>query len=62
MLSVQDRTQEFISGLNGLENIVVKADPTVQRGGCKIESENCTVDATIDSQFKVLEESLRKKG
>ncbi len=62
MLSVQDRTQQFISGLNGLENIVVKADPTVERGGCKIESENCTVDATMSSQFKVLEESLRKKG
>jgi len=62
MLSVQDRTQDFISGLNGLENIVVKADPTVERGGCKIESENCTVDATISSQFKVLQESLRKKG
>ena len=62
MLSVQDRTEKFISGLNGLENIVVKADPTVERGGCKIESENCTVDATISSQFKVLEESLRKKG
>ena len=27
-----------------------------------VESENCTVDATISSQFKVLQESLRKKG
>ena len=62
MLSIQDRTQQFISGLNGLENIVVKADPTIERGGCKVESDNCTVDATISSQFKVFEENLRKKG
>jgi flagellar assembly protein FliH len=62
MLIIQDRTQQFISGLNGLENIVVKADPTIERGGCKIESDNCTVDATISSQFKVFEENLRKKG
>lgn len=62
MLSVQDRTQKFIAGLNGLDNIVVKSDPTVERGGCKVESENCTVDATIGSQFKVLQDSLRKKG
>lgn len=62
MLSVQDRTQKFIAGLNGLDNIVVKADPTIERGGCKVESENCTVDATISSQFKVLQETLRKKG
>lgn len=62
MVSVQDRAQKFIAGLNGLDNIVVKADPTIERGGCKVESENCTVDATISSQFKVLQESLRKKG
>lgn len=62
MVSVQERTQKFIAGLNGLDNIVVKTDPTIERGGCKVESENSTVDATISSQFKVLQESLRKKG
>lgn len=58
---IQDHTQSFISGLNGLDNIVVKADTSIERGGCRIESDNCTVDATIGSQFKVLKESIRKK-
>ena len=62
MKSIQDRANNFISGVNGLENIIIKADPAIERGGCKIESDNCTVDATIISQFSVLKDSLRKKG
>ena len=58
---IQDRSQAFISGLNGLDNIVVKADGSVERGGCRVESDNCTVDATISSQFKVLQEGILKK-
>ncbi|MEE4165778.1 MAG: FliH/SctL family protein, partial [Desulfocapsaceae bacterium] len=58
---IQDHTQSFISGLNGLENIVVKADPGIERGGCRIESDNSTVDATIGSQFAVLKDSIREK-
>ena len=58
---IQDRSQAFISGLNGLDNIVVKPDSSVGRGGCRVESDNCTVDATISSQFKVLQEHILKK-
>lgn len=61
MLIIQEHSQKFTSGLNGLDNIIVKADPLVERGGCKVESDNCTVDATIASQFKVLQDSIRKE-
>ena len=61
MSIIQDRTQTFISGLNGLDNIVVKADSSIERGGCRVESDNCTVDATVSSQFKVLQERILKK-
>ncbi len=61
MSIIQDRTQTFISGLNGLDNIVVKPDSSIERGGCRVESDNCTVDATVSSQFKVLQERILKK-
>lgn len=62
MHTIQERIQGYVSGLNGLENLIIKSDQTIERGGCKVESENCTVDATIASQFKVLQETLRKEG
>jgi len=62
MHTIQDRIQGYISGLNGLENLIIKSDQTIERGGCKVESENCTVDATIGSQFKVIQDTLRKEG
>jgi len=62
MLCIQERVSTFISGVNGLENIIIKGDPGIERGGCKVESDNCTVDATISSQFSVLKQSLRNLG
>ena len=58
---IQERAAQFVAGVNGLENIIVKSDATIERGGCKVESENCTVDATIGSQFKVLQKSLKQE-
>lgn len=57
--TVQGKSAEFIAGLNGLNNIVVKKDSTVERGGCKVESDNCTVDATIASQFDIIREQIK---
>lgn len=58
--SVADHSPEFIAGLTGLNKIVVKKDISVERGGAKIESENCTIDATIPSQFAVIREEVKK--
>ena len=58
---IQERAAQFVAGVNGLDNIIVKSDATIERGGCKVESENCTVDATISSQFKVLQKSLKQE-
>ena len=56
---VLDKSPEFIAGLNGLNNLVIKKDPGIERGGCKVESENCTVDATIASQFDIIRERVK---
>lgn len=57
--SVQKKSAELIAGLNGLNNIVIKKDPAIERGGCKVESDNCTVDATMASQFEIIREQVK---
>ena len=58
--TVTKNSAEIIAGLSGLNKIVIKKDITVERGGAKIESDNCTIDATIASQFDVIREEIKK--
>jgi flagellar assembly protein FliH len=58
---IQEKSPDFIAGLNGLNNLVIKKDPAIERGGCKVESENCTVDATIASQFEIIRERIKNR-
>jgi len=62
MLTIEEKSQDFISGINGLENLVLKTDKTIERGGCRIESDNCTVDATISSQLEILKKQMREES
>ena len=59
---VAERSGDLIAGLSGLSNIVIKKDATVEKGGAKIESDNCTIDATIASQFDIIRQELKKKA
>jgi flagellar assembly protein FliH len=56
---IKQRKQEILDSISGLDNIAIKADATIERGGCLLESANCTVDATIASQLKVIDEALQ---
>ena len=56
---ILDKSPDFIAGLSGLNNLVIKKDAGVERGGCRVESENCTVDATIASQFDIIRERVK---
>jgi flagellar assembly protein FliH len=58
--TVAKRSTAMIAGLTGLNNIIIKKDTSVERGGAKIESENCTIDATIASQIDVIREEVKK--
>ncbi|MFT5698036.1 MAG: flagellar assembly protein FliH [Desulforhopalus sp.] len=58
---VSDKSADLISGISGLNNIVIKTDPTLERGGAKIESENCIIDATVSSQFEAIRDELKSK-
>lgn len=59
--TVVEKSNDLITGLSGLSNIVIKKDITVEKGGAKIESDNCTIDATIAGQFDVILEEIKKR-
>jgi flagellar assembly protein FliH len=52
---------DIIAGISGLQNIVIKKDNSIDKGGVFIESENCTIDATIASQLELIREEIRKR-
>ncbi len=57
--TVQRKSDDIIAGISGLNNVVVRKDSTIERGGARIESDNCTIDATIASQFEEIREALQ---
>lgn len=57
---VEEKSEELVSGLSGMANIVVKKDPNIEQGGCRIDSENCIVDATLVSQLDVIEKKIKE--
>lgn len=57
--TIKQKKKEIIDEISGLDNIILKADNTVDRGGCLLESPNCTVDATITGQLQVIKEALQ---
>ena len=56
---VSSHSADFIASVNGLKNIVIKPDATIDQGGCFLESSTCTVDATIVNQLQVIAETLK---
>lgn len=59
--TVIEKSSDLISGLSGLSNIVIKRDTTIEKGGAKIESDNCTIDATIAGQFDVILDEIKQR-
>ena len=56
--TVESRKKEIINSMSGLDNIILRSDTSVERGGCKLESTCCTVDASMASQIKVIHDSV----
>ncbi len=57
---VQQKSADIIAEISGLDNILLKKDPAVGRGGARLESDNCTIDATIASQFETIRDEILK--
>lgn len=54
------RAIDIVASISGLNNIVIKQDSKIERGGVYIESDNCTIDATIASQLELIREEIKK--
>ena len=54
------KAPELQTSFSGLSRLYVKKDPAVELGGCRLESDNCTVDATIASQLKRIYDHIRQ--
>lgn len=57
--TISSHSSDFIKSVNGLEKIIVKPDSAIEQGGCFIESSNCTIDATVTNQLKIISDSLK---
>ncbi|MEN8189987.1 MAG: FliH/SctL family protein [Thermodesulfobacteriota bacterium] len=55
---INESKKKIIDQVSGLETLVLKPDATIERGGCLLESTNCMVDATIDSQIEAIREEI----
>lgn len=58
---IKEKSPELINKISGLEQIFIKIDDQIEPGGCIIESDNCTVDATIASQLQLIKDHLDSK-
>lgn len=59
-IEFMEKRAELVLGTNG-KHLEIKADADLERGGCRIESDIQLLDASIDSQFEVLEAHLLKE-
>lgn len=55
-----DKTKNQLSDLVGnIDNVILEAEDRIQRGGCVIETDLGEIDARIEKQLQVVEESFR---
>ncbi len=59
--TVSEKSAELVASISGLTNLVLKQDSTIERGGARLESDSCTIDADIVSQFETIRAEVRKQ-
>ena len=59
---VEKMVPDLIASVQQLNHIILKTDPEILRGGCRLDSDICTVDATIDAQLETALEFLEEKS
>lgn len=48
----------FLASISGLKNLSFEADPSIDQGGCRVDSELGDVDATIETQLESIRQAL----
>jgi len=49
--AVLAKSDEMKAGVTGLRTVSIRADESIEQGGCRLESDNCIVDATMAGQL-----------
>jgi flagellar assembly protein FliH len=57
---VNEKKPLFAARLRGLGNIVFETDASIARGGCKVESDQGEVDASLETQFETICNDFKK--
>ncbi|MBD1400426.1 flagellar assembly protein FliH [Pelovirga terrestris] len=60
LAAVNEHKPLFLASISGLKNLMVEADPAVTAGGCQIESDLGTVDATLETQLAAIRQALQE--
>lgn len=56
---LEQNLDEFLKGSTVIKDLKIEADPRVKYGGCFIETPNGDIDARLESQFDVIEDTLK---
>ncbi len=62
LTTVEKMVPDLISSVQQLNHISLKTDQEILRGGCRLDSDTCTVDATIEAQLETMREFLEEKS
>ena len=52
----------LLATIRGLHSLVLKTDPRITIGGCRLESDICEVDATVETRLATVEKHLREQA
>jgi type III secretion protein L len=55
---LRERVGELLSGRGAVGAVEIVSDPSMARGGCRLETELGVVDASIEQQFRALEAAI----
>ena len=55
---IKELKPELLQMLDSTSEVIVEADPAIERGGCVVESELGNVDSRISTQFSLIENLL----
>ncbi len=62
LATIEKMVPDLISSVQQLNHISLKTDQEILRGGCRLDSDTCTVDATIEAQLETAREFLEEKS
>lgn len=55
---IEQNIDTFLKGSTTIKEIAIESDPRVRYGGCFIETPTGDIDARLESQFEVIEETI----